>query len=76
MSDLAADLQSECTLLDSISGGNPFDEACSSIWAQLADRFPDYPIPMACQSATIELRGELDVSFFLKIKKKEKKKIN
>lgn len=25
-------------------------------------KLPEYPIPMACQSATVELRGQLDVS--------------
>lgn len=62
MQDLAAEIQSECTLLAGASGGNPFDEAFSCPWAFLADKFPEFPIPMACQSATLELRGELDVS--------------
>ena len=61
MSDLARELKSECHLLASNSGGNPFDEACSCIWASLADKFPGFPIPMACQSVTVELRGEVDV---------------
>ena len=61
MADLAAEMQSQCTLLAGASGGNPFDEAYSCPWAVLADKFPEFPIPMACQSATLELRGELDV---------------
>ena len=44
------------------TGGNPFDDACSCPWGLLGDQFPSHPIPMACQSATVELRGESDVS--------------
>lgn len=61
-SDLAGALESKCHLLSADSGGNCFDEACSCPWAALADHFPDCAIPMACQSATVELRGEGDVS--------------
>jgi hypothetical protein len=43
------------------SGGDPFDEALSAPWALLAERFPDHPIPQACLSATMELRGASDV---------------
>jgi predicted deacylase len=60
--DLAVELQSYAQLLAPCSGGNPFDEACSAVWAVLAAKFPEYPIPMGCQSATVELRGTLDVS--------------
>jgi len=49
VSDLAAELGSECHLLAPAAGGNPFDEACSCPWADLADKFPAYPIPMACE---------------------------
>ena len=62
MADLAAALESECNLLAPESGGNPFDEAFSCPWATIADHFPDLSIPMACQSVTVELRGEYDVS--------------
>lgn len=62
LSDLSAEMQSHCQLLASVSGGNPFDETASSVWAALQDRFPLCGIPMACQSATIELRGEQDVT--------------
>jgi predicted deacylase len=61
VSDLAAELGSECHLLAPAAGGDPFDEACSCPWAALADRFPAFPIPMACQAVTVELRGESDV---------------
>ncbi len=51
------------TLLATESGDNPFDEACSQTWWQLAEQFKDrFPIPMACLSVTVELRGESDVS--------------
>jgi predicted deacylase len=60
--DLPAQMGAEATLLADDSGVTPFDEACSRIWWQLADRFPDYPIPPACLAATVELRGLADVS--------------
>ena len=49
-------------LLADESGDDPFDEACSRPWAELADRFPDHPIPFGCHSTTLEFRGEGDVS--------------
>lgn len=62
MQDLCESLGSHVQMLDSDSGGNCFDESCSTIWEKLADKYPSYPIPMACQSCTVELRGALDVS--------------
>ncbi len=59
-SDLAAYLGAETILLASDSGGNPFDEANSRIWWELAERFPDQPIPPACFAVTVELRGISD----------------
>lgn len=60
--DLAAQLGSRATLLAEVSGGNPFDEAVGGPWWALAARFPDHPVPAACLSATVELRGERDVA--------------
>jgi uncharacterized protein len=60
--DLAAQVGSQATLLARVSGDNPFDESCSRIWWELAEKFPDVPIPLACLAATIELRGISDVS--------------
>jgi len=60
--DLAAQVGSEATLLAKVSGDNPYDEACSRIWWELAEKFPAFPIPFACLAATIELRGISDVS--------------
>lgn len=57
LSDLSASLGSKCNLLSPDSGGNAFDESCSCPWASLMDRFPTFPIQMACKSATVELRG-------------------
>jgi uncharacterized protein len=60
--DLPAQLGADVTLLAEESGGRPFDEAFSRIWWQLAQKFPDYPIPPACLAATVEFRGTADVS--------------
>ena len=43
------------------SGGQSFDEALSGVWWQLARRYPDANIPLACFATTVELRGEADV---------------
>ena len=59
--DLSEELGSQCQILDSNSGGQCFDESCCNIWANLAERFPEFPIPMACEACTVELRGESDV---------------
>ena len=61
-SDLSAQLGSRITLLAAKSGGSPFDEAVGGLWWGLAERFPRKPIPPACLSATVELRGQADVS--------------
>lgn len=60
--DLAACLQSRVNLLAEDSGGEAFDEANSRLWWRLAKHFPAYPIPPACCAATVELRGEREVS--------------
>jgi len=39
-----------------------FSGCNGSWWSKLADRFPDKPIPQACQSSTIEYRGQADVN--------------
>ncbi len=60
---LARYLGAFATLLATESGDNPFDEACSQTWWQLADHFKDrFPIPMACLSVTVELRSQTDVN--------------
>lgn len=60
--DLAARLGCQAALLAAESGGDPFDEACSSVWWKLRARLPEgLPLPPACAATTIELRGEADV---------------
>jgi uncharacterized protein len=59
--DLSAQIGSRATLLASVSGGHPFDEAVGGPWWALAERHPGYPIPPACLSATVEYRGRSDV---------------
>jgi predicted deacylase len=45
------------------SGDHPFDEAVAASWAHLARRYTArFPIPCACFSATIEFRGQTDLS--------------
>lgn len=59
---LSALIGAHAYLLAEESGDEPFDEACSRPWAELADRFKDHPIPFGCHSTTLEFRGERDVS--------------
>ena len=59
---LARCMGCELALLAERSGDDPFDEACSMVWPQLAARLgPGVSLPDACMAATIELRGEADV---------------
>ncbi len=62
---LAALMGAHAVLLALAGGGEPFDEACSRLWWDLAAHFgPDQPIPEnACLSTTVELRGEMDVNY-------------
>lgn len=60
--DLSAEMGADVTLLAKESGDNPFDEACSRIWWDLAEKHSKFPIPAACLAATVELRGASDVS--------------
>jgi predicted deacylase len=63
---LARCLGSEVALLADRSGGDPFDEACSMVWADIAAALPaGVPLPPGCMAATIELRGEHDVDHAL-----------
>lgn len=59
---LAAFLGARVTLLAQDSGDNPFDEACSQVWWKWKRHFgARFPIPQACLSVTVELRGAADV---------------
>ena len=70
MQELAHFLGAQAILLAKSSGNRPIDECLSGAWWQLADRLKangvdigvGVPLPQGCCSATIELRGELDVS--------------
>ena len=63
---LAHLLQAQAILLARNSGSGPFDECLSGVWWQLAERLAadglNLPLPQACNSTTVELRGEADVS--------------
>ena len=59
--DFAADMQPDCVF---IADAPPLiDTTCSKPWHVLARRFrPELPIPQACLSVTLELRGVAAVS--------------
>lgn len=65
---LARLLGAQMCLLATESGGEPFDESCSMVWARLSEHWrlhagtavPGWPD--ACVAVTIELRGETDVN--------------
>lgn len=59
--DIAAELDARAILLAELSGGHPFDEACSAPWWQLAARYPEHPLPPACLATTLELGSNDDV---------------
>ncbi|MYN43782.1 deacylase [Pseudoduganella sp. FT93W] len=63
---LSAIMGAQAVLLAYQAGGEPFDEACSRLWWDLERHFEGrYPIPPACVSTTVELRGEQEVSYAL-----------
>ncbi|QDL53169.1 succinylglutamate desuccinylase/aspartoacylase family protein [Rhodoferax aquaticus] len=62
---LGAALGVQALLLAIEAGDSPFDEACARPWYQLQQWLPQFPIPMACFGATVELRGETDTSHAL-----------
>ena len=51
-------------LLAEESGDFPFDEACSMVWPKLRALLGEQ-VPLACFAATLELRGETEVSHAL-----------
>jgi len=62
--DLARRLGAAVVLLAEVSGGEPFDEACSAPWWRLREALAvgaETPFPAACLAATVELRGQADV---------------
>ncbi len=63
---LAAYLGAHALLVALEAGEEPFDEACSRLWWDLAAHFgAALPIPPSCLAATVELRGEMDVNYEL-----------
>lgn len=62
---LARWLGCQTVLLARNSGGSPFDECLSGLWWQLAERLQAaglaHPLPQACASTTVELRGQANV---------------
>ncbi len=58
---LARLLGAEAVLVATDSGGDPFDEALSRPWHELAQRRPERGIPQGCHAVTVELRGQADV---------------
>jgi predicted deacylase len=65
LAELGALMGAEAMLLATESGDSPFDEACSRPWLELQKRHPQLPVPLACFSTTVELRGEADTSHAL-----------
>jgi hypothetical protein len=67
LTPLAHRLGARALLWANGSGGSvSFDEALSGPWWRLRDHFSDrVPVPLACVSTTVELRGQADVSTVL-----------
>ncbi len=60
---LASLISAQAVLTAEQSGENPFDEAVAAHWWQLARKHVGrHPIPLACFAATVELRGQSDVT--------------
>ena len=60
--ELGCDLGARAVLIETEAGGSPFDECNAGVWWKLNERLGHKaPIPLACFSSTIELRGEQDV---------------
>jgi uncharacterized protein len=58
---LARWLKVEALLLATQSGDDPFDESCGGLWWDLQAEFGDQ-VELACFSATVELRGQVEVN--------------
>lgn len=66
LAPMAHFIGSRAILLAKDSGGGPIDECLSGVWWRLAEALQAqglaHPLPQACCTTTIELRGELDVT--------------
>jgi predicted deacylase len=60
--ELGADIGASVVLLEEDAGGTPFDEANAGVWWKLREQLSDDRVPLACFAATVELRGQADVS--------------
>lgn len=69
LAPLAHLLKARAVLLAKNSGSGPFDECLSGAWWQLAEALQAAgiaaPLPQGCNSTTVELRGEADVTHAL-----------
>jgi predicted deacylase len=63
--ELGALLGAQAILLATESGDSPFDEACSRPWFVVQQHCAPHPVPLACFSTTVELRGQADTSHAL-----------
>ncbi len=60
--ELACDIAAPVILLEEDPGGTPFDQANTRTWLKLREMAGgNVPIPAACFSVTVELRGRNDV---------------
>ena len=55
--ELSAELGCRALLLADVSGDDPFDEAVTRPWVDVAAAAGGRPVPLACFSCTVELRG-------------------
>lgn len=62
LSDIACELACRAVIMQGVTGGATFAEACVEPWLELAAAFPGNPIHCGCLGATIELRGFIDVA--------------
>ena len=62
---LGTAIGAQAVLLATESGDCPFDEACTRPWLVLQEKLAEFPVPLACFGATVELRGDMDTSHAL-----------
>lgn len=62
LQDLADRMQVAATLTAEDSGGGSFDEVLPSLYRKAQRANPGFPIPIAAETATLEYRGQADVT--------------
>ncbi len=60
LQDLADRMGVAATLTAEDSGGGSFDEVLPNLFRKAQRANPDVPVPMACEAATLEYRGQAD----------------